>query len=90
MQGYRTSKGGAEENPFLVAGANWKEMTHNNDLQMPDTPWTDRACASRALDPSLGQSMSFPSLPQRKLRLEVQVRPGTVPPTTHSLWRVGC
>ena len=69
--GYRTSKGGAEDNPFLVAGAYWKEMTYNNDPQMPDTPWAERAYASRALDPSLGQSMSFPSFPQLKLRLEV-------------------
>ena len=69
--GYRTSKGGAEDNPFLVAGAYWKEMTYNNDPQMPDMPWTERAYASRALDPSLGQSMSFPSFPQLKLCLEV-------------------
>ena len=35
------------------------------------TKWAERAYIYRALDPSLGQSMSFPSRPQLKLRLEV-------------------
>ena len=69
--GYRTNKGGAEDNPFLVAGAYSKEMTYNNDPQMPNTPWAERAYVWRALDPSLDQSMSFPSFPQLRLRLEV-------------------
>ena len=69
--GYRTNKGGAEDNPFLAAGAYSKEMTYNNDPQMPNTPWAERAYVWRALDPSLGQSMSFPSSPQLRLRLEV-------------------
>ena len=38
---------------------------------MPDTTWAERAYIYGTLDPSLGQSMSFPSLPQLKLRLEV-------------------
>ena len=71
--GYRTAKGDAEDNPFLVAGAYRKEMIYNNEPPTPDTPWTERAYASRALDPSIGQSMSFPSSPQLKLRLEVPI-----------------
>ena len=69
--GYRANEGRAEDNPFLLVGAYRKEMQYNNDPQMPRTPWAERAYVSRALDPSLGQSMSFPSLPQQKLRLEV-------------------
>ena len=53
--GYRTNKGRAEDNPFLVVGAYRKEMKYENN----------------PLDPSLGQSMSFPSLPKLTLRVEV-------------------
>ena len=38
---------------------------------MPDTSWAERAYTCGALDPSLGQAMSFPSLLQLKLRIEV-------------------
>ena len=38
---------------------------------MPDTSWAERAYSSGALDPSLGQSFSFPSLLQLRLRIEV-------------------
>ena len=38
---------------------------------MPDTSWAARACTCGAIDPSLGQAMSFPSLLQLKLRIEV-------------------
>ena len=69
--GYRTNKGRAEDNPFLVVGAYRKEMKYESNPQMPHSPWTERAYVSRALDPSLGQSMSFPSLPTLTLRLEV-------------------
>ena len=87
--GYRTDKGQAEDNPFLVVGAYRKEMKYNNDPHMPTTPWAERAYVSRALDPSLGQSMSFPSLPQLKLRLEVPLwtdlnEARYPPPHTHS------
>ena len=62
---------GAEDNPLLVAGVYSKEVAYSNEPQMPDTTWAERAFVCGALDPSLGQSMSFPSLPQLKLRLEV-------------------
>ena len=80
--GYRPRKEGAEDNPLLVAGVYSKEMAYGNEPQMPETTWAERAYIYRALDPSLGQSMSFPSLPQLKLRLEVPLwwtlrRPGT-------------
>ena len=38
---------------------------------MPDTSWAERACSCGALDPSLGQAISFPSLLQLRLRIEV-------------------
>ena len=38
---------------------------------MSDTSWAERAYTCGALDPSLGQSTSFPSLLQLKLRIEV-------------------
>ena len=46
-------------------------MAYANEPQMPDMKWAERAYIYRAFDPSLGQSMSFPSYPQLKLRLEV-------------------
>ena len=39
--------------------------------RMPDTSWAERAFSSGALDPSLGQAFSFPSLLQLRLRIEV-------------------
>ena len=57
--------------PFLVVGVYSKEMAYGNEPQMPAAAWAERAYTWRALDPSLGQSMSFPSFPQLKLRLEV-------------------
>ena len=38
---------------------------------MPDTSWAERAYTCGAIDPSLVQAMSFPSLLQLKLRIEV-------------------
>ena len=38
---------------------------------MPDTSWAARAHTCGDIDPSLGQAMSFPSLLQLKLRIEV-------------------
>ena len=69
--GYRPRKEGAEDNPLLVAGVYSKEVAYDNHPQMPDTSWAERAHTYGALDPSLGQSMSFPSLPQLKLCVEV-------------------
>lgn len=69
--GYRAAKCNAEDNPFLVAGANQKGLIYNQDPEMPRTPWVEQAYWSGALDPSLGQSVSFPSAPQLKLRIEV-------------------
>ena len=69
--GYRPRKDGAEDNPLLVAGVYSKEVAYDNHPQMPDTSWAERAYTCGALDPSLGQSMSFPSLLQLKLHIEV-------------------
>ena len=69
--GYRTNKGGADDNPFLVAGAYWKEMTYNNDPQMPDTPWTERLCVESTRPVPESVHVIFRSFPQLKLRLEV-------------------
>ena len=69
--GCRPRKEGAEDNPLLVAGVYSKEVAYDSDSQMPDTSWAERAYIYGALDPPLGQSMSFPSLPQLKLRVEV-------------------
>ena len=87
--GYRTNEGRAADNPFLVVGACRKEMQYNNEPQMPRTPWAERAYVSRALDPSIGQSMSFPALPQLKLRVGVPLWTDPIearhpPPQTHS------
>ena len=69
--GYRPRKEGAEDNPLLVAGVYSKEVAYDNHPQMPDTSWAERAYTCGALDPSLGQSMSFLSHLQLKLRIEV-------------------
>ena len=69
--GYRPRKEGAEDNPLLVAGVYSKEVAYDNHPQMPDTSWAERAYTYGAVDPSLGQSTSFPSLLQLKLRIEV-------------------
>ena len=69
--GYRTRKEGAEDNPLLVVGVYSKEMAYGTDPPMPIATWAERAYTYRALDPSLGQSMSFPTNSQLKLRLEV-------------------
>ena len=62
--GCRPRKEGAEDNPLLVAGVYSKEVAYNNEPQMPDTTWAERAYIYGALDPSLGQSMSFPPAAQ--------------------------
>ena len=69
--GYRPRKDGAEDNPLLVAGVYCKEVVYNRYPRMPDTSWAERACTCGALDPSLGQSMSFPSVLLFKLRIEI-------------------
>ena len=76
--GYRPRKDGAEDNPLLVAGVYSKEVAYDHYPRMPDTSWAERAHTCGALDPSLGQSMSFPSLLQLKLRIEVPLWRGFV------------
>ena len=41
--GYRTNKGRAEDNAFLVVGAYRKEMKYENNPRMPQSAWTERA-----------------------------------------------
>ena len=48
-----------------------KEIIYDRYPRMPDTSWAERAYTYGAIDPSLGQAMSFPSLLQLKLRIEV-------------------
>ena len=69
--GYRPRKQGAEDNPLLVVGVYNKEIAYDHYPRMPDTSWAARAYTCGAIDPSLGQAMSFPSLLQLKLRIEV-------------------
>ena len=69
--GYRPRKDGAEDNPLLVAGVYCKEVVYNRYPRMPDTSWAERAYTCGALDPSLGRSMSFPSVLLFKLRIEI-------------------
>ena len=74
--GYRPKEEGAEDNPLLVVGVHTKEIAYDRYPRMPDTSWAERAYSSGALDPSLGQAFSFPSLLQLRLRIAVP-----------SLWR---
>ena len=69
--GYRPKEEGAEDNPLLAVGVRTKEIAHDRYPRMPDTSWAERAYSSGALDPSLGQAFSFPSLLQLRLRIEV-------------------
>ena len=69
--GYRPKEEGAEDNPLLVVGVRTKEIAYDRYPRMPDTSWAERAYSSGALDPSLGQAFSFPSLLQLRLRIEV-------------------
>ena len=69
--GYRPRKQGEEDNPLLVVGVYNKEIIYDRYPRMPDTSWAARAYTCGAIDPSLGQAMSFPSLLQLKLRIEV-------------------
>ena len=64
-------KQGEEGNPLLVVGVYNKEITYDRYPRMPDSSWAARAYTFGAIDPSLGQAMSFPSLLQLKLRIEV-------------------
>ena len=57
-------------NPLLVVGVHTKDIVYDRYPRMPDTSWAERAYFSGALDPSLGQAFSFPSLLQL-LRIEV-------------------
>ena len=59
--GHRPRKEGAEDNPLLAAGVYNKKIAYDRDLRMPDTFWAERAHTCGALDPSLGQALSFPS-----------------------------
>ena len=65
--GYRPRKQGEEDNSLLVVGVFDKEIAHDRCSRMPDTSWAARACTYGAIDPSLGQAMSFLSLLQLKL-----------------------
>ena len=69
--GYRPKEEDAEDNPLLVVGAHTKDIVYDRYPRMPDTSWAERAYFSGALDPSLGQAFSFPSLLQLRLRIEV-------------------
>ena len=69
--GYRPRKQGEEDNPLLVVGVYNKEIAYDRYPRMPDTSWAARTYTCGAIDPSLGQAMSFPSLLQLKLRVEV-------------------
>ena len=69
--GYRPKEEGAEDNPLLVVGVHTKDIVYDRYPRMPDTSWAERAYSSGALDPSLGQAFSFPSLLQLRLRVEV-------------------
>ena len=69
--GYRPKEEGAENNPLLVVGVHTKDIAYDRYPRMPDTSWAERAYSSGALDPSLGQAFSFPSLLQLRLRIEV-------------------
>ena len=54
-----------------MVGVYSKEIIYDRCPRMPDTSWAARAYTCGAIDPSLGQAMSFPSLLQLKLRIEV-------------------
>ena len=69
--GYRPKEEGAEDNPLLVVGVHTTEIAYDRYPRMPDTSWAERAYSCGALDPSLGQAISFPSLLQLRLRIEV-------------------
>ena len=69
--GYRSKEEDAEDNPLLVVGVHAKDIIYDRYPRMPDTSWAERAYSSGALDPSLGQAFSFPSLLQLRLRIEV-------------------
>ena len=69
--GYRPKEEGAEDNPLLVVGVHTKEIAYDRYPRLPDTSWAERAYSCGALDPSLGQAISFPSLLQLRLRIEV-------------------
>ena len=68
---YRPKEEDAEDNPLLVVGVHTKDIVYDRYPRMPDTSWAERAHFSGALDPSLGQAFSFPSLLQLRLRIEV-------------------
>ena len=69
--GHRPKEEDAEDNPLLVVGVRSKDIVCDRCPRMPDTSWAERAYFSGALDPSLGQAFSFPSLLQLRLRIEV-------------------
>ena len=69
--GYRPKEEDAEDNPLLVVGVHAKDIIYDRYPRTPDTSWAERAYSSGALDPSLGQAFSFPSLLQLRLRIEV-------------------
>ena len=69
--GYRPKEEDAEDNPLLVVGVHTKDIVYDRYPRMPDTSWAERAYFSGALDPSLGQAFSFPSLLQLRLCIEV-------------------
>ena len=71
--GYRPKEEGAEDNPVIVVGVHTKDIAYDRYPRMPTTSWAERAYSSGALDPSLGQAFSFPSLLQLRMRIEVPV-----------------
>ena len=58
---------------LLVIGVHTKEIAYDPYPRMPDTSWAERAYSCGALDPSSGQAISFPSLLQLRLRIEVSL-----------------
>lgn len=73
--GYRTTKDHLDDNPNLVVGAYRKTFNYAGNPGMSDTQWAARAFESRAMDPSLGQSMAFPTAAKMLLRIEVPLWP---------------
>ena len=69
--GYRMTRDQRSDNPYLVVGAYRKTLAYEGEPALPDTFWAARAYESGALDPTLGQSMSFPSSAKMTLRTEV-------------------
>ena len=67
--GYRPKEEDAEDNPLLVVGVHAKDIIYDRCPECRTRPGQKEPIG--ALDPSLGQAFSFPSLLQLRLRIEV-------------------